>query len=45
LVQTMSGKAGHPAYMDPQHEKAFMKQPKVFLNKKQALKTKSRVGR
>jgi hypothetical protein len=41
----MSGKAGHPAYMDPQNERAFMKQAKVFLNKKQALKTKSRVGR
>mmetsp|Transcript_23546 Transcript_23546/g.58104 ORF Transcript_23546/g.58104 Transcript_23546/m.58104 type:complete len:165 (-) Transcript_23546:91-585(-) len=41
----MSGKAGHPAYMDPQSEKAFMKQPKVFLNKKQTLRTKSRVGR
>eukprot|EP00960_Hanusia_phi_P071183 767491-Hanusia_phi.AAC.3 len=33
----MSGKAGHPAYYDPQDQKAFMKQPTVFLNKKEFL--------
>ena len=33
----MSGKAGHPAYFDPQTEKAFMKQPSVFANKKESL--------
>eukprot|EP00292_Cryptomonas_paramecium_P022009 CAMPEP_0113670286 /NCGR_PEP_ID=MMETSP0038_2-20120614/5054_1 /TAXON_ID=2898 /ORGANISM="Cryptomonas paramecium" /LENGTH=166 /DNA_ID=CAMNT_0000586289 /DNA_START=20 /DNA_END=520 /DNA_ORIENTATION=- /assembly_acc=CAM_ASM_000170 len=31
------GKAGHPAYADPQNERAFMKQPTVFLNKKARL--------
>jgi hypothetical protein len=30
----MSGKAGHPAFMDAQDQKAFMKQPTAFLNKK-----------
>ena len=30
----MSGKAGHPAYFDPQDQKAYMKQPAVFANKK-----------
>ena len=45
LSQIMSGKAGHPAYFDPQIEKAFQKQPGVFLNKKQNLKTKSRIAR
>mmetsp|Transcript_43834 Transcript_43834/g.36770 ORF Transcript_43834/g.36770 Transcript_43834/m.36770 type:complete len:114 (-) Transcript_43834:319-660(-) len=33
----MSGKAGHAAYLDPQSEKAFMKQPSVFANKKELL--------
>lgn len=33
----MSGKAGHPAYFDPQTEKAFMKQGAVFANKKELL--------
>eukprot|EP00961_Rhodomonas_salina_P051176 686699-Rhodomonas_salina.3 len=34
----MSGKAGHPAYFDPQSEKAYMKQPTVFKNKKSLIK-------
>lgn len=33
----MSGKAGHPAYFDPQTEKAFMKQDAIFANKKELL--------
>jgi hypothetical protein len=33
----MSGKAGHPAYFDPQTEKAFMKQDGIFANKKELL--------
>ena len=33
----MSGKAGHPAYFDPQTEKAFMKQEAIFANKKELL--------
>ena len=33
----MSGKAGHPAYFDPQDQKAYMKQPTVFQNKKEFL--------
>lgn len=41
----MQGKAGHPAYFDPQTEKAFMKQASVFLNKKATLRSKSKVGR
>eukprot|EP00283_Hemiselmis_rufescens_P003994 CAMPEP_0173420090 /NCGR_PEP_ID=MMETSP1357-20121228/1709_1 /TAXON_ID=77926 /ORGANISM="Hemiselmis rufescens, Strain PCC563" /LENGTH=163 /DNA_ID=CAMNT_0014382843 /DNA_START=42 /DNA_END=533 /DNA_ORIENTATION=- len=41
----MQGKAGHPAYMDAQTEKAFMKQPCVFLNSKKAQASKTRVSR
>jgi hypothetical protein len=41
----MSGKAGHPAYFDPQTEKAFMRQPGVFLNSKKGNKSKTRVAR
>jgi len=33
----MSGKAGHPAYIDAQSEKAFQKQASVFANKKTLL--------
>ena len=33
----MSGKAGHPAYFDPQDQKAYMKQPAVFANKKELI--------
>ena len=33
----MSGKAGHPAYFDPQTEKAYQKQDAVFANKKELL--------
>ena len=39
--QKMQGKAGHPAYFDAQTEKAFMKQPTVFLNKKGAGKARA----
>jgi len=39
----MSGRAGHAAFTDAQTEKAFMKQPTVFANKKgsEGRKTKS----
>lgn len=34
-----------PAYFDPQTEKAFMRQPGVFLNSKKGNKSKTRVAR
>jgi len=33
----MSGKAGHPAYFDPQTEKAYMKQAAVNASKKELI--------
>ncbi len=33
----MSGKAGNPAYFDPQDQKAFMKQAAVSASKKELI--------